>query len=103
MEIKELISFYIDDTSNILEVTFRTIDDQEDEIRQDNIDLENIEDFGYDFLSKPSNNIIDEESYYDNDEDYNDPNDSVDSEDIISFLNEYYLIYPKRLPNSELF
>lgn len=103
MEIKELITFYIDDTSNILEVTFRTIDDQEDEIRQDNIDLENIEDFGYDFLTKQSKTIIDEESYYDNDEDYDDPNDRVDIEDIISFLNEYYLIYPKRLPNSELF
>lgn len=103
MEIKELVSFYIDDSSNILEVTFRTIDDQEDEIRQDDIDLENIEDFGYDFLAKKSNNIIDEETYYDNDYDYEDPNEIIDVEDIITFLNEYYLIYPKRLPKSELF
>ena len=102
MEIKELISFYIDDTSNILEVTFRTIDDQEDEIRQDEIDLENIEDFGYDFLTKQSNNIIDEESYYDNDEDYDDPNDSVEMDDVISFLNEYYVVNSDKLPKPEL-
>lgn len=103
MEIKELISFYIDDISNSLEVTFRTIDDQEDELRQDNIDLEHIGTFGYDFLPNKSNDIIDEETYYDNDEEYEDPNDSVDMEDVVSFLNEYYLIYPKRLPDSELF
>ena len=50
MEVKELISFYIDETSNILEVTFRTIEDSEDEIRQDTIELENLEEFNADFL-----------------------------------------------------
>ena len=36
-------------------------------------------------------------------EDYSDLNDDVDNDEIILFLNEYYLIYPKRLPKSELF
>ena len=27
MEVKDLVSFYIDDTANMLEVSFRTIDD----------------------------------------------------------------------------
>ena len=27
----------------------------------------------------------------------------TDEEEIISFLNEYYLIYPKRLPEAQLY
>ena len=73
MEVKELISFYVDESSNILEVTFRTIDDSED------FD----DDFEYDA--------------------YNDLDNGIEFEEVISFLNEYYLVYPNRLPKPELF
>ena len=37
MEIKELVSYYLNDLSKTLDVTFRTTLDGEDEIREDKI------------------------------------------------------------------
>ena len=37
MEIVEIVSSFLNPTSNILEVTFRTMDDNDDVIRTDNI------------------------------------------------------------------
>ena len=42
----------------------------------------------------------------DDDEDYFDTYGEefdMDEEEMISFLNEYYLIYPNRLPNTQLY
>jgi len=102
MEVKELISFYIDETSNILEVTFRTIEDSEDEIRQDTIELENLDEFNTDFLFEKVriNENFDDDFEYDN---YNDLDNGIEFDEVISFLNEYYLVYPNRLPKAELF
>lgn len=102
MEIKELITFYLDESSEILEVSFRTIDDQDDEIRQDEIIFEEIEKFGYDFVKKNSNTeyLSEEEEFEFN---YEEDDNNIDREDVISFLSEYYLIYPDKLPKSEIF
>jgi len=103
MEIKELISYYLNDSSKTLEVTFRTTLDGEDEIREDKINFNEITDFGYDFVSDMTGNYRDllDEDY--EDDDYEDDEIFVDDHEITSFLNEYYLIYPTKLPNSELF
>jgi hypothetical protein len=103
MEIKELVSYYINETSHMLEVTFRTLTDNDDEIRTDQIVLEEIETFGYNI----SNNIK-EDFYDDDDEEFEDMFDDfeeeeLDEDEIVSFLNEYYLIYPKKLPEAQLF
>jgi hypothetical protein len=103
MEIKELVSYYINETSHMLEVTFRTLTDNDDEIRTDQIVLEEIETFGYNI----SNNI-NEDFYADDDEEFENMFDDfeeeeLDEDEIISFLNEYYLIYPKKLPEAQLF
>lgn len=103
MEIKELVSYYINETSHMLEVTFRTLTDNDDEIRTDQIVLEEIETFGYNI----SNNIK-EDFYDDDDEEFEDmfddfEDEELDDDEIVSFLNEYYLIYPKKLPESQLF
>jgi hypothetical protein len=103
MEIKELVSYYINETSHMLEVTFRTLTDNDDEIRTDQIVLEEIETFGYNI----SNNIK-EDFYDDDDEEFEDMFDDfeeeeLDEDEIVSFLNEYYLIYPKKLPKAQLF
>lgn len=108
MEIKELVSFYINESSQTLDVTFRTLLDSDDEIRTDQIEFDELKNFGYDVL-------------LDRIDDYNDLNEEEDEEfgniddfdflfeddeieyDVISFLNEYYLINPKKLPKSELF
>ena len=39
MEIKELVSYYLNESSKTLDVTFRTTLDSEDEIREDRINL----------------------------------------------------------------
>jgi len=100
MEIKDLVSFYIDDTSNLLEVTFRTIDDDEDQIRQDTISLNEITEFGYDFLS---DNINESDEDYDDIDDLYKGINYIEDDDVISFLNEYYMVNPKKLPKPELF
>ena len=102
MEIKELVSYYINETSRMLEVTFRTLTDNDDEIRTDQIVLEEIETFGYNI----SNNL--NEDFYADDDEFEDifddfEEEELDEDEIISFLNEYYLIYPKKLPESQLF
>lgn len=102
MEIKELESFYVNETSQTLDVTFRLINDNDDEIRTDQIDLNESKTFGYDFLKDDSDDLWDGED----DEDYFDTYNEefeMDVEEIISFLSEYYLIYPKRLPEPQLF
>jgi hypothetical protein len=107
MEIKELVSFYINEVSETLDVSFRLIDDSEDEIREDQINLTEVGVFGYNFRKNLNLGLFDDE-----DEDFDDFDDFDDFElheefeddyEIISFLNEYYLIYPDKLPNVELF
>ena len=101
MEIKELESFYINETSQTLDVTFRVLSDNDDEIRTDQIDLTESKTFGYDFSKDDTDELWDDdgEDYFDN---YGDDFE-MDEEEIISFLNEYYLIYPTRLPDSQLY
>ena len=105
MEIKELVSFYINESSQTLDVTFRTLLDTDDEIRTDQINFSEIKNFGYDVLL----NKVDEfEDLIDEDEfEYDDFSglfeDEELDEDVISFLNEYYLINPKSLPKAEFF
>lgn len=104
MEIKELVSFYVNEVSETLEVSFRLVGDDDDEIREDQIDLTEVETFGYDL-----NNKIDLDLFEDDDDEYDDTleydlvDDFKDDDEVISFLNEYYLIYPDYLPDPELF
>ena len=101
MEIKELESFYINETSQTLDVTFRLLKDNDDEIRTDQIDLGESKTFGYNFLKDNTDDLWD-----DDDEDYFDTSGEefeMDEEEIISFLNEYYLIYQDRLPDTQLY
>lgn len=101
MEIKELESFYINETSQTLDVTFRILSDNDDEIRTDQIELSETKTFGYDFSKDETDDFWEdeEEDYFDT---YGEEFD-MDEEEIISFLNEYYLIYPKRLPGTQLY
>jgi hypothetical protein len=101
MEIKDLESFYINDTSQTLDVTFRTHLDNEDEIRTDQIDLSETKTFGYNLTNESSNEYFGDEEFEDIFED--DEDIDLDEDEIISFLNEYYLIYPNKLPNTQLY
>lgn len=112
MEIKELVSFTINESSQTLDVMFRLIEDSDDEIREDQIELDEISKFGYDFLDSNTQkfkNLFNEEDVYEDFEDYDDFDDdefleeSIDEHEVISFLTEYYMVNERKLPNSELF
>jgi hypothetical protein len=102
MEIQELIFYYLHEDTKTLEVNFRLTIDSEDEFRSDIIDLTETENFGYNIISDDLD-ILNE--YYDEDlEDDDDWGESemIDEQTLVSFLNEYYIVNPKKLPKPEL-
>jgi len=101
MDIKELVSFYVNDFAETLDVSFRIEGDEDDVIREDQIELTEMDVFGYDFSKKPTIEYYDDEE----DEDEFDFEDDVDVDDyqVISFLNEYYSIYDDKLPEATFF
>ena len=102
MEIVEIISHYIDKNQNIINVEFKLLGDDEDIVREDIIEYSFFEEFGYD--NKKSYDIF--ESFIDEDEDewdFEDDTEFIENEDtLISFLNEYYIVYPKKLPKGQM-
>lgn len=100
MEIKEIVSYFLNSDSNILDVSFRTIEDDEEVMRTDSIDYSIVEDYGFDLVT---------ESFDFFDDDFEDdeilPMDKVelDEDELVIFLNEYYTINPESLPKSEFY
>ena len=100
MEIKEIVSYFLNSDSNILDVSFRTIEDDEEVMRTDSIDYSIVEDYGFDLVT---------ESFDFFDDDFEDdeilPMDKVelDEDELVVFLNEYYTINPEALPKSEFY
>jgi hypothetical protein len=104
MEILEITNYSVDFKSNILDVSFRTIDDADDVQRTDRIDYSLAEEYGYDLVSQDFD-FFDEENDDDDDyEDFVDDKDAeLDEEELIAFLNEYYLVNPSSLPKATFF
>jgi len=101
MEIKELRSFFVNPSTETLNVEFSLETDADDEIRMAEISLEEALDFGYDFSTEDEDLMeeFDEEDFdYDTEE-----MNVVEESDVISFLNEYYIINPNKLPKPELY
>jgi hypothetical protein len=101
MEIVEVISFHLDRLNDVLEVSFRTNLDSEDLCREAKIPFYDISDFGYNFFEEIEDEIIIEE-----DEEYFDDFDDdlfIDENEILSFLNEYYVLFIDKLPKPEFF
>ena len=97
MEIKEIVEYFVNTETNILEVSFRTIDDGEDEVRVDNIDYSIVSEYGYD-LETESFDFFDDE---DDDNSYDDEEKiELDVDDLVSFLNEYYTLNESSIPKS---
>ena len=74
--------------------------DSEDELRSDLIDLVKSEEYGYKLIEE-NFDFFDMSEY--EDDDFEDMEDfqSVDEEILISFLNEYYVVNPDKLPKAE--
>jgi hypothetical protein len=102
MEIKEIVSYFLNAESNILEVSFRTIDDEDDVLRTDNIDYSVTEEYGF-VLESDTFGFYDSE--FEDEEDLFEEESKIelDEDELISFLNEYYEINPKSLPKPELY
>ena len=99
MEIVEIVSSFLNPTSNILEVTFRTMDDNDDVIRIDNINYNISKEYGYELMSE-SFDFFDDD--FDEDELDNEKFE-LDDDELISFLNEYYEVNPNNLPSAEVY
>ena len=101
MEILEIISCNVDLKSNILDVTFRTIEDSDDVQRVDRIDYSDVEEYGYDIISQDFDIFGDFEDDEELENDYYSDNDfEIDEEELITFLNEYYMVNPSNLPKA---
>ena len=102
MEIVDILSHYIDNTQNLIIVEFRMIGDDDDIVREDFIEYSFFEEFGFD---KNKNFDIFESLVEETDEDdewLDDDYDYISNEnDLINFLNEYYVVYPKKIPKPE--
>jgi hypothetical protein len=98
MEIQELIFFYLHENTTTIEVQFRLSIDSDDEMRTDLVDLNEASDFGYELIVEDFDLQDDE----DEDEFYWLDSPSVDEDNLILFLNEYYVINPEKLPKPEL-
>jgi len=100
MEIKEIVSYFLNSDSNILEVSFRTIDDEEDVLRTDNIDYSIVSEYGFE-LETESFNFFSED--FEEDMIIEEDKIELDEDELISFLNEYYTINQESLPKSEFY
>lgn len=99
MEVIEILSHYIDKSQNLINVEFRIVGDSEDLIREDLIEYSFFEEFGFDNKKnfEMFNEVIEEsDEWEDDDVDY-----FNDEETLMSFLNEYYVVYPKKLPKAQ--
>jgi hypothetical protein len=100
MEIKEVLNYYLNKDNNLLEVSFRTIEDSEDLVRVDNIDYSFVEEYGYELESESFDffGVQEEDDEFINEED---SDTELDETELLNFLNEYYTVNPNSLPSSQ--
>ena len=90
MEIAEIISYRVDLKSNILDISFRLMEDDDETVREDRIDFSDAEEYGYELLTEDIDVF---EGFFTDEDDYKEENyddDAVlDEDELLSFLNEY--------------
>jgi len=99
MEIKEIVSYYFNNETNLVDVSFRTIEDEEDVVRIDTIDYSVIESYGFDLITE-SFDFFDDDL---EDDLFEETKIELDEDILITFLNEYYIINPSSIPNPEFY
>lgn len=100
MEIRELISYYIYEDTKRMEITFRLTIDSEDEVRNDIINLDESKEYGYNLIEE-SYDFFDMSDF--EEDSFEDEFPTIDEDNLISFLNEYYIVNPDKLPKVETF
>ena len=99
MEIKEIVSYYFNNETNLVDVSFRTIEDEEDVVRIDTIDYSVIESYGFDLITE-SFDFFDDDL---EDDSYEEVKIELDEDILTSFLNEYYIVNPDSIPDVEFY
>jgi hypothetical protein len=99
MEIKEIVSYYFNNETNLVDVSFRTIEDEEDVVRIDTIDYSVIESYGFDLIAE-SFDFFDDDL---EDDLFEETIIELDEDILISFLNEYYIVNPDSIPDPEFY
>jgi hypothetical protein len=102
MEIKEIISHYLNSDTNIMEVSFRTIDDEEDVLRNDTIDYSIVEEYGFDLIRESFDFFGVEDEEFEGGI-FEEELIELDEDELLIFLNEYYMVNPLQLPKSEFY
>jgi hypothetical protein len=106
MEVREIIETTVKEP--IIEIKFRLATDSDEVMRTVEFQLDEIEEYGYNILTEDFD-LFDINDDWENDEfdyldDYDDDDDelNIDEEELIAFMNEYFLIN-NRVPPAELF
>jgi hypothetical protein len=99
MEIKEIVSYYFNNETNLVDVSFRTIEDEEDVVRIDTIEYSVIESYGFDLITE-SFDFFDDDL---EDDLFEETKIELDEDILITFLNEYYIVNPSSIPNPEFY
>jgi hypothetical protein len=103
MEIREIISFYVNTANEVLEVDFRLIEDDDSHVRTDEIELSELQDFGLKINHEHLDMMDDITEDYDDLDDEEEPIEELDRDELLSFLTEYYTVNPNKLPDASLF
>lgn len=98
MEIKEILTYFLNSESGILEVTFRTIEDNDEVLRNDSINYSVVEDYGFQ-LETETLDFFDDEF----DDELTEEKIELDEEELVIFLNEYYTINEHLIPRPEFY
>jgi len=102
MEVREIIETTIKEP--IIEVKFRLATDSDEVMRTVEFQLDEIEEYGYNVLTEDFDLFDIDDDWEDEDFDYMEDEDelNVDEDQLISFMNEYFLIND-HVPPAELF
>lgn len=103
MEVREIIETTIKEP--IIEVKFRLATDSDEVMRTVEFQLGEIEEYGYNVLTEDFDLFDIDDNWEDDEFDFLDEDDdelSVDEDELISFMNEYFLIND-HVPPAELF
>jgi hypothetical protein len=99
MEIQEIIEIFPRELD--VEVHFRMVNDDDEYIRIDEFTFDEIEEYGYDIFEDNSESFIYEED--DEDEfDLSFLDQDINQSELISFMNEYYLV-TENIPDAEIY
>ena len=111
MKIKEIVDYYYNPKSEIIQVSFRLNEDGEDEIREHEFELDFVEKSGFFILENYDYESSDLPIIYEEDTDeliideeaLEEKEYEVDKIELKDFMDEYYKLNPKKLPPSFLF